>query len=40
MSDFDAHLTFAYVMNRMAAGLIGDTRGATLLATAREALAR
>jgi CubicO group peptidase (beta-lactamase class C family) len=39
VSDFDAHLTFAYVMNRMAAGLIGDTRGATLLATAREALA-
>jgi CubicO group peptidase (beta-lactamase class C family) len=39
VSDFDAHLTFAYVMNRMAAGLVGDTRGGALLAAAREALA-
>jgi CubicO group peptidase (beta-lactamase class C family) len=28
--DLDAHLSFAYVMNRMAGGLVGDIRGAML----------
>jgi CubicO group peptidase (beta-lactamase class C family) len=35
ISDLDARLTIAYVMNRMEAGLVGDTRGASIaLATA------
>jgi CubicO group peptidase (beta-lactamase class C family) len=35
INDLDARLTIAYVMNRMEAGLIGDTRGASIaLATA------
>jgi hypothetical protein len=25
--DLDAHMTFAYMMNRMEAGLVGDLRG-------------
>jgi CubicO group peptidase (beta-lactamase class C family) len=39
VSDLDSHLTFAYVMNRMEAGLVGDTRGGGLLDAAREGLA-
>ena len=39
VSDFDAHLTFAYVMNRMEAGLVGDTRGGGLLEATRQGLA-
>jgi len=38
VSDFDEHLTFAYVMNRMEAGLVGDTRGNALLEAARAGL--
>lgn len=38
VSDFDQHLTFAYVMNRMEAGLVGDTRGDALLEAARAGL--
>ena len=39
VSDFDAHLTFAYVMNRMETGLVGDTRGGGLLEATRQGLA-
>jgi CubicO group peptidase (beta-lactamase class C family) len=31
VSDLDARVTVAYVMNRMELGLVGDTRGAALL---------
>ena len=40
VSDFDTHLTFAYVMNRMESGLVGDSRGGGLLEATRRALAR
>jgi len=34
VSDLDARVTVAYVMNRMQANLVGDTRGASLIAAA------
>jgi CubicO group peptidase (beta-lactamase class C family) len=36
--DLDARVSIAYVMNRMAAGLVGDRRGATLAAATYAAL--
>jgi CubicO group peptidase (beta-lactamase class C family) len=38
-NDLDARVTVAYVMNRMEAGLIGDTRGASVVMAAALALA-
>jgi CubicO group peptidase (beta-lactamase class C family) len=40
LSDLDARVTIAYVMNRMEAGLIGDRRGAGIVTAAALALAR
>jgi CubicO group peptidase (beta-lactamase class C family) len=37
--DLDARLSFAYVMNKMGEGTVGDVRGAGLLLTAYAALA-
>jgi CubicO group peptidase (beta-lactamase class C family) len=34
VNDLDARVTIAYVMNRMAAGIVGDTRGASIAAAA------
>lgn len=34
VNDLDNHLTFAFAMNRMGAGTVGDDRGLTLLAAA------
>jgi hypothetical protein len=39
VNDQDADLTVCYVMNRMETGLVGDTRGATILLEAVGALA-
>lgn len=39
-NDLDARLTVAYVMNRMEAGLLGDTRGASVVMAAALALAK
>lgn len=36
--DTDRHITFAYVMNRMDEGVLGDERGSNLLIAAYEAL--
>jgi hypothetical protein len=36
--DVDARMSVAYVMNRMAAGLVGDLRGALLVMSAYQAL--
>ena len=38
VSDLDARLTIAYVMNRMGGGLVGDTRGAHLIRAAMASL--
>jgi len=38
-NDLDARVTVAYVMNRMEAGLLGDTRGASVVMAAMFALA-
>jgi CubicO group peptidase (beta-lactamase class C family) len=37
--DLDAQLSVAYVMNRMAGGLVGDLRGAMLVMTTYMSLA-
>ena len=37
--DLDARLSVAYVMNRMAGGLVGDMRGAMVVLAAFESLA-
>jgi CubicO group peptidase (beta-lactamase class C family) len=37
--DFDAHVSIAYVMNRMAPGVMGDLRGAMIVLAAYQALA-
>ena len=37
--DLDRHMTFAYVMNRMADGLLGDPRGEGLIRATYDALA-
>jgi len=34
----ERHLTIAYVMNKMAGGLVGDLRGFSLVTAAYEAL--
>ena len=39
VNDLDAHMTFAYVMNRMGEGTVGDERGGGLLLAAYAALA-
>jgi CubicO group peptidase (beta-lactamase class C family) len=39
ISDLDARITIAYVMNRMMTGLVGDTRGLSLVMAAVEGLA-
>jgi CubicO group peptidase (beta-lactamase class C family) len=39
ISDLDARITISYVMNRMEAGLVGDTRGAALVLAAVGGLA-
>jgi len=39
VSDLDARITIAYVMNRMEAGLIGDVRGINLVMAAVLSLA-
>jgi CubicO group peptidase (beta-lactamase class C family) len=36
--DVERHLTIAYVMNKMAGGLVGDLRGFSLVTAAYEAL--
>lgn len=38
-NDLDARVTVAYVMNRMEAGLLGDTRGASIVMATAQALA-
>jgi CubicO group peptidase (beta-lactamase class C family) len=38
-NDLDARVTVAYVMNRMEAGLLGDTRGASMVMATAQALA-
>jgi CubicO group peptidase (beta-lactamase class C family) len=38
VSDLDAHLTVAYVMNRMEPGVLGDVRGAAMVAGAVQGL--
>jgi CubicO group peptidase (beta-lactamase class C family) len=40
MIDLDARMSFAYVMNKMGEGTVGDMRGAVLLLAAYGALAR
>ncbi|MGH9047894.1 MAG: serine hydrolase domain-containing protein [Acidimicrobiales bacterium] len=40
ISDLDARLTIAYVMNRMETGLLGDTRGMSLVLAAVSGLAQ
>jgi CubicO group peptidase (beta-lactamase class C family) len=37
--DLDAHLTVAYMMNKMGGGLVGDERGIGLVLAAQAALA-
>ena len=37
--DLDARMSVAYVMNRMAGGLVGDIRGAVVVLSAYQALA-
>ncbi len=37
--DLDARMSFSYVMNKMGAGTVGDSRGANLLAAAYASLA-
>ncbi len=37
--DFDQHMAFSYVMNRMESGLLGDDRGASLTQAVYEAIA-
>ena len=39
-NDLDARVTVAYVMNRMQAGILGDSRGASVVTAAALALAR
>jgi CubicO group peptidase (beta-lactamase class C family) len=39
VSDLDAKVTVAYVMNRMEAGLLGDPRGASVVTAAVMSLA-
>jgi CubicO group peptidase (beta-lactamase class C family) len=39
VNDQDADVTVCYVMNRMESGVVGDTRGATILLEAVQALA-
>jgi CubicO group peptidase (beta-lactamase class C family) len=34
VNDLDANITVAYVMNRMEPGVLGDTRGASMVAGA------
>ena len=38
--DLDAQMTVTYVMNKMAGGLLGDLRGASVVFAAYEALAK
>jgi hypothetical protein len=38
INDLDHHMTFAYMMNRMEAGLVGDTRGFELIMAAMTAM--
>jgi hypothetical protein len=38
-SELDARMTIAYVMNRMEAGLVGDTRGASIAIAAAASMA-
>jgi CubicO group peptidase (beta-lactamase class C family) len=37
-NDLDAHLTIAYMMNKMGSGLVGDERGIGLLLAGQAAL--
>ncbi|MDF2732837.1 MAG: beta-lactamase, partial [Desertimonas sp.] len=37
--DLDARMTFAYVMNKMGEGTVGDLRAASILATLYDTLA-
>ena len=39
VNDVDARMTFAYVMNRMGEGTVGDIRGGSLLFAAYGAMA-
>ena len=39
-NDLDARVTVAYVMNKMQAGILGDSRGASVVTAAALALAR
>jgi Beta-lactamase len=40
ISDLDSRLTIAYVMNKMEAGLVGDSRGISLVLAAAVAMAQ
>lgn len=39
LNDLDAHVTVAYVMNKMEAGVLGDARGASVVMATAQALA-
>jgi hypothetical protein len=38
--DMDAHVTIAYMMNKIGEGLVGDIRGASIALAVFDALAR